>query len=345
MTTEPSLASGGSAAARDTWSSRLRRYRVSQEQIVFLIAAVLFVVFSILLPGFLNTENLLSLIQSVALLGMLGLGMGLVVIGRGIDLAMVATMVMSAGWVVQQMNAGVGFWPAAIYACGFAITVGILVGFLIAYVEIPPIFATLAMATVIFGFARYAMVDLDVVYVPGGHDDFRWLGAGRVFGIPMPVVLFGALALLVHLFLTYTKAGRYIFMMGDNPQTARITGVPVRPMVVLQYVLSSLIGFGTGLVTAAAVGSMNTRLVTSTMVYDVILVVVLGGIGLAGGKGGARNVIVGTLLIGTMLNGMTIMNFDYTTQNIVKSLVLLAAIVIDTLVNPRDEQTSQQGDI
>jgi ribose transport system permease protein len=81
------------------------------------------------------------------------------------------------------------------------------------------------------------------------------------------------------------------------------------------------------------------------MVYDVILVVVLGGVGLAGGKGGARNVIVGTLLIGTMLNGMTIMNFDYTTQNIIKSIVLLGAIVVDTILNPRDEQTSQQGDI
>ena len=318
----------------------LRRLRVSQEQIVFLIAVALFVLFSVVLPGFLNADNILSLLQSVALLGMLGLGMGLVIIGRGIDLAMVATMVMSAGWVVTQMNNGVGFWPAALLALGFAVGVGVILGVLIAYVEIPPIFATLAMATVIFGFARLGMVNLDVVYVPGGHDSFRALGAGQVLGVPMPVVLFAALAVLVHLFLRYTKAGRYIFMMGDNPLTARITGLPVRPMIILQYVLSSLVSFLTGLVTAAAVGSMNTRLITGTMVYDVILVVVLGGIGLAGGKGGARNVLVGTLL-----NGMTIMNFDYTSQNIIKSLVLLGAIVIDTLVNPRDEQTSQQGDI
>ena len=76
-----------------------------------------------------------------------------------------------------------------------------------------------------------------------------------------------------------------------------------------------------------------------------ILVVVLGGIGLSGGKGGIRNVIVGTLLIGILLNGMTIMDIQYTVQNIIKSVILLAAIVIDTILNPRDEQTAQHGDI
>ncbi len=78
---------------------------------------------------------------------------------------------------------------------------------------------------------------------------------------------------------------------------------------------------------------------------DVILVVVLGGIGLSGGKGGIRNVIVGTLLIGVLLNGMTIMDIQYTVQSVIKGALLLTAIIIDTLVNPRDEQTAQQGDI
>ena len=76
-----------------------------------------------------------------------------------------------------------------------------------------------------------------------------------------------------------------------------------------------------------------------------ILVVVLGGIGLSGGKGGIRNVIVGTLLIGVLLNGMTIMDIQYTVQNVIKGVILLTAIVIDTILNPRDEQTAQQGDI
>jgi ribose transport system permease protein len=96
---------------------------------------------------------------------------------------------------------------------------------------------------------------------------------------------------------------------------------------------------------AASVSGMNTRIFNSTMIYDVLLVVVLGGIGLSGGRGGVRNVIVGTLFVGVMLNGMTIMNIGLTYQNLIKSIVLLTAILIDTLLNPRDEQTTQQGDI
>ena len=72
---------------------------------------------------------------------------------------------------------------------------------------------------------------------------------------------------------------------------------------------------------------------------------VIGGVGLSGGKGGVRNVVVGTLLIGILLNGMTIMDMPYTVQNIVKGVILLVAIIVDCIINPRDEQTAQQGDI
>ena len=87
---------------------------------------------------------------------------------------------------------------------------------------------------------------------------------------------------------------------------------------------------------------MSTRVYNSTMIYDVLLVVVLGGIGLSGGRGGVRNVLVGTLLVGVLLNGMTILDIPYTTQNLIKSVILLLAIMVDSFINPRDEQTSQQ---
>ena len=96
---------------------------------------------------------------------------------------------------------------------------------------------------------------------------------------------------------------------------------------------------------ASAVNEMNARIPYSTLPFDVILVVVIGGIGLSGGKGGIHNVVVGTLLIGILSNGMTIMNLAYTDQKIIMAVVLLIAIVIDGLLNPRDEQVSQQGDI
>jgi ribose transport system permease protein len=178
-----------------------------------------------------------------------------------------------------------------------------------------------------------------------GMKGFERLGQGAVFGAPTPILMFGAACLVVALLLRGTRWGAFIYALGDNPLAARVTGLPTRPIMVLQFVLASLIGGFAGLVMAASVNSMPTRIFNSTLIYDVILVVVLGGIGLSGGRGGVVNVIVGTLLIGTMLNGMTIMDMSYSAQNLFKGVVLLAAVIADSFVNPRNEETAQQGDI
>ncbi len=136
------------------------------------------------------------------------------------------------------------------------------------------------------------------------------LGRVRFLSIPVEVFLFAAIAFLAFLFLRFTKWGRYVYLMGDNLLAARNMGIPVRPMIVLRYVISALIAFAAGILTAASLLSINTRVVNSTLLYDIILVVVIGGIGLSGGKGGMRNVIVGALLIGIMLNAMTIIDIS-----------------------------------
>jgi ribose transport system permease protein len=100
-----------------------------------------------------------------------------------------------------------------------------------------------------------------------------------------------------------------------------------------------------GMVMAASLNSMPTTIYNTTLINDVILVVVLGGISLSGGRGGVLNVVIGTLLIGTLLNGMTIHDVSYTAQSLVKGVILLIAILIDSFLNPRNEETAQQGDI
>jgi len=319
--------------------------RFDQERILLAIAAALFVLFAASLDGFLTPGNIVSLVQNVSILGILGIGMAITIIGRGIDLSMVATMAISVAWVLHLSNNGMPLVAAIACGLGLSLAIGLINGFLIAYVEIPAIFATLAMGTAVYGFGQSMLVDSDVIFVPRTADWFKAIGGSNVLGVPSPVLWLAAIGLASFAFLALTRPGRFIFGIGDNPAAARVTGVPVRPMMVLQYVISSLIAFAAGIVTATLVDSMNTRVAGSTLVYDVILVVVIGGVGLSGGKGSVRNVIVGTLLIGILLNGMTIMDVPYTGQNIVKSLILLAAIVTDSILNPRDEQTSQQGDI
>ena len=319
--------------------------RLSQEQIVFGLAVLLCIGFAAALPGFLTASNILNLVRSVSILGILGVAMGLVVIGRGIDLSLVALMAISVAWTLQLAVGGMPMGQALALGLGFCLLVGLLNGFLIAYVEIPAIFATLAMGTAVYGFGRYFLFSLDIVYVPKDAVALEWLGQGTLFGVPAPIYMFALVSFLAFLFLRYTQSGRYVRAVGDNLLAARIAGVPARPIILLQYMISSVIGFLAGLVTAASVASMNVRVANSTLVYDIILVVVIGGVGLAGGKGKVRNVIVGTLMIGILLNGMTILNTPYTIQNIIKSVILLAAIIVDSVMNPRDEQTSQQGDI
>lgn len=327
-------------------ASFLKGRAITQEGIVIVISAIIFVVFAATQPVFRTPENILSLVQNVSILGILAVAMALTVIGRGIDLSLVAIMAVSAAWVLQLSNNGM---PIAL-ACGaglvLALAIGLVNGILIAYLEIPAIFATLAIATAAYGFVRSMLLEDSLIYLKAAQDTwFKFIGSGDVLGVPSPVILFSIVALIAHLFLKYSVNGRYLYAMGENPAAARITGQPNRPMIILQYLLAAAIAFLAGLIMASSVDSMETRIARSTLVYDIILVVVIGGIGLSGGKGSVRNVIVGTLMIGILLNGMTILNTPYTIQNIIKSVILLVAIIFDTVMNPRDEQTSQQGDI
>jgi len=319
--------------------------RLSQQGIVFAIFVLLFAGFALLLPGFRSASNLLGLLQNVAILGILGLGMAIVVIGRGIDISMVAVLAVPAGLVLQMVQDGHSLPVAFGCALALALVFGLINGWLIAYAEVPSLFTTLASGLFLAGLGQVALFRLDIVQWSPQLDSFAWVGRDTLAGVPMPVIVFGAVALLVSFFLRKTRLGTYVYAVGDNPFGARTTGIPTRPVIVLQYVLAALIGMFAGLVMAASVNSMPTRIYNSTMIYDVILVVVLGGIGLSGGRGGVVNVVIGTLLIGTLLNGMTILDVSYSAQNLIKGVVLLAAILIDSVINPRNEETAQQGDI
>ena len=323
----------------------MRPFRATQQTLVFFLFLVMFAGFGFFLPGFIQFENLLTLLQNVAILGILGLGMALVVIGRGIDISMIAAMAVPSGFLLQMVQSGQDLPSACLLALALSFAFGLINGWLIAYAEVPSLFTTLASGLFLAGLGQAFIFQLEVVQWSEGMDAIAWMGRGDLVGVPMPVIMFGLTCSLMAVFLRKMRAGAFIYAIGDNPFGARATGLPTRPIIVLEYVLAALIGLFAGVVMAASVNSMPTRIYNSTMVYDVVLVVVLGGIGLSGGRGGVLSVIIGTMLIGTMLNGMTIMDISYSVQNIIKGLVLLTAILIDSALNPRNEETAQQGDI
>ena len=226
-----------------------------------------------------------------------------------------------------------------------AVAIGVLNGFLVAYAEIPSLFTTLAVGIGIAGIGQSGLFEYEIVPWPAQLAAISWIGQGSLLGIPYSVLAFIAAAIIVGISMRKTRLGAFIYASGDNPNAARIAGIPVRPILMLQYIIAGLVAMFAGLVLSASSSSMDTRIFNLTWIYDVILVVVLGGIGLSGGRGGVINVIIGTLLIGTIVNGMTIMNVSFEMQNLIKGVVLLAALSIDSIVNPRNEETAQQGDI
>jgi ribose transport system permease protein len=337
MASEAETAGDQPTARTFSWS------RISQEQIILLITIVLLVVFGVSLDGFATLDNLLNLLRSISILGILGLGMGLIVISRGIDLSEVAIMAGSWSVALNEMQQGMPILAAALFALAIAITIGIINGTMIAFVEAPALFVTLAAGFVIYG-AAFWFAPAWVVYAPKDAPAFLFLGAGHVFGIPMPIIVFAVMAVAMHLILSRTSIGRFIYAQGDNPEAARLSGVALRPLMILEYALVAFLAWVAGMVWIGTTGSMQMAIAQGTMIFDVILVVVLGGISLVGGRGSVYSVVVGCILIGTLLNAFTIMDVNSEVQNIIRGIVLLAAILLDNRLHPRDEETARQGD-
>ena len=323
----------------------------NQELIILIVTVIIFAGFSVFLDKFFSTGNLLTLMRSVSILGILSIAMAVVVISKGIDLSLIATLavgtalasVLSSGDVLPSID--LPFIYAVILGFIFTAILCAMTGVLVAYWDMASVFVTLAMAGVIYGLGRTLFIRDELNYLPEDAAWLEYLGRGQLFGVPMPIICFLMLAIIMHLLLTKTTFGKFVYSIGDSGLAARTAGVPVRPILVMIFILAGTVAYFAGLLTAGAISSINTRMVAGSMIYDVLLVVVVGGIGLSGGKGGMHNVILGTLLIGTLLNGMVIMDISFIVQNLIKGIILLLAIMTDTLLNPRDEQTTQQGDI
>ena len=318
--------------------------KLSQEQVVAAIVVLLLIAFALALPGFATARNILGLVRSISILGILGLGMGLIVISRSIDLSEIALMACPWGVALIANAHGLPTFWTPVLALAIAVAVGCVNGVVVAFVEAPALFVTLATTLVVYG-ASYWIAPVYVVYAPQDANGLLFAGRGSLFGIPMPIIVFAAAALVMHGFLSRTSIGRFIYAQGDNPETARLSGIALRPLIVLEHVLVAAFAWLAGLVWIGQTGSMQTNIViTGTQIFDVILVVVLGGISLVGGRGGVFSVVVGCALIGVLLNAFTIMDVNSEVQNIIRGAVLLIAIIVDNWLHPRDEETARQGD-
>jgi len=317
------------------------------ERVVAFATVALIVMFSLLIDGFATLGNLRVILSNSASLMMLACGMAVVILSRGLDLSLIAQMIAGATTFSILVSGGVPASLALLLAVAAMVLVGLANAWLIAYVEIPAMLATLASAMFVTGLFRFAVLQgQSLILLPKSDPTVMLLAGDLVPGLSVPVALMFATLGATWFLLRYSVPGRVVYAMGDNFQAARLTGLQVRRTTIAVYVFAALTALFAGLVTAAQSGAVDFRTVTNgTLLFDVILAVVLGGIPLRGGRGSVRNIIVGVALIAVLRNGMTLMNFTTQTQDMLKGLVLIMAIVADNYLNPRDTETDTVGDL
>jgi ribose transport system permease protein len=317
------------------------------EYVVIGVIVALVLLFSIFVPGFATLGNLRVVASNSAALVILSCGMGLVIISRGLDLSLIATMV--AGATVFSLSVDTGFsWPLALGLALLAVgAIGFVNGWLVAYVEISAMLTTLASAMVVTGFFRFGVLRGEyLLLLSKTNPAVVFFSRDILPGLSASVALMIVAFLLTAILLRYTSFGRIIYAMGANFQAARLTGLPVRTTTLMLYVYAAVLALVAGLVTSASSGSVDFRTVTNgTLLFEVILVVVLGGIPLRGGRGGMRNIFVGAALIAVLRNGMTLVDLTTQTQDVLRGAVLIIAIATDNYFNPRDTETDTVGDL
>jgi ribose transport system permease protein len=317
------------------------------EPIVMAVTLALVVLFSLTTHGFATLGNLSVILSNSTSLVLLSCGMAVVIISRGLDLSQVAAMVAGATTFSTLINAGLPGPLAIVLAAVAMALVGFVNGWLIAFVEIPALLATLASAMLVTGLFRFAVLRGEYLLIlPKSNPAIVFFNSNLLPGLTAPVALMVATLIVTWLILRFTTTGRIVYAMGDNFQAARLAGLPVRATTVFVYIYSALTALIAGLVIAAASGTVDFRIVTNgTLLFEVILVVVLGGIPLRGGRGGVRNLLVGTALIAVLRNGMTLYDFSTQIQDMLRGVVLVAAIFVDNYLNPRDAETDTVGDL
>jgi ribose transport system permease protein len=332
-------------ADRQPLSDRLAG--IDQGLIVGALLLVLVLAFALTLPRFLTTGNARGIASSTSGLGVLALAQAVVVIGRGLDLSVVAIYGVTGQLVAQFLNDGHSQGSAVAVGLGVALALGVFNGVLVAYLEVPPLFVTLATSLLFVGLFRLAVFGGAVLFtMPTSADWVTRIGQGEILSTPLSLFIWLALAIVVWQWMRRTASGRMVYAVGDNLSASRVAGIPARPLTVLTYVVSACLAFVAGLMIITATGQFDGRTITAgTQLYDVIAIVVIGGVSLAGGRGSILGVVSATFLIAIILNGMTLLNFSSIQQSLFKSLIVLAALVLDRWLHPPDEETARAGEL
>lgn len=303
-----------------------KRLTINWSRWTVLIAMFVMIVFFALCSDvFLSWRNIRNILRQVSMYGVCSVGMALVIMTGGVDLSMSSTLGLSSVICVLLSSVGFPLLPNILICCMVGAAVGVGNGFFVNEVGMNPMMATMGIQILVRGIAY---IVTNGVPVQGVSPELRFIGQGYVWEIPFPViimlVLFGIGIFLLH----KTVYGRQLYAVGGNQEAARLAGISFKKVRYWAYALAGICAAIAGIIYS---GRVNSGQPTAGNAYEQIVMsaCVLGGIRMGGGEGNMEGVLVGTMFMGILTNGMVLLNVPEFWQMFVRGLVLLAAVSFD----------------
>ena len=296
-----------------------------------LILLVVIAVMTVLQPKvFLTWNNILSILYAISIYGVMICGMIFTILLGGIDLSVGPVAALSGAITVISMSA-MGKTDGAVLAgvlLGLAAgaLVGLLNGTIVSYFKVPAFLITLATQSIVNGLAQLTTGNKTIAAMD--PPSFTFIGGAKLLGIPVPIFILALMMLLGYIVLNKTVFGQHVYAVGGNPQASSLSGVSVRKVSLLCYVISGLMAALAGIVLA----SMNQQAIAKAATgyeNDVLTAIVVGGTSLMGGTGTITGTIVGALIIGVINNILNLLNVSSYWQQIIKGLIIAVAVILD----------------
>ena len=282
-------------------------------------------VFSALTPVFLTGPNLLNILQQSSINACIALGMTLVIISGGIDLSVGPIAALAAVTTAALLVAGVPIPLAVLAALVVGVVCGLFNGLLITLGGLQPFIVTLGGLSL---FRALALIFTGGTPIFGLPDGFRALTNGTLAGVPNPVVLVALLAVLAWTVLNKTPLGEYLMAVGGNPEAARISGVPVMLTKLSAYVISGVLAAIAALILLGRLGAAEPTM-GNLWELDAIAAAAIGGASLMGGRGSIVGTLLGCIILGSLRNGLTLMNVQAFYQLLATGIIIIVAMLID----------------
>jgi len=310
----------------------IRQLGRHREASVLLMLLVVSIYLTFASEYFLAPRNLLNIGRQASVVAVVALGQALVIIARGIDLSVGAVIGLSAV-VAAVVTRDTGVESIGLISGILTgLLCGLVNGLLYTKFRINPFIATLGTLSVARGIALLMTGGIPVEV--GGLAEF--IGAGRLYGVPISLLLMILLAVVVHIFAGRTVIGREIYAIGDNPKAARLAGVDLKRTRLIVFTLcGTLAGLG-GLILSGNLASADPNLGLGYEL-DVIAAVILGGTALSGGRGSIIGVIIGALLMAVLNNAFVLLGISAYWQVVTKGLVIILAVGLDGLQRGSDD--------